>query len=155
MGKGMPQERSRVTARGLRPISNHCLVIARTLAFQRLCWDSAIDWNVPMTWNDAKPEPLFKRLDLDEILASEQSLADTTESAEQPGHTVKGGKKNNKSKEDKEMTDAPEGTTYLNFETFMEVDLRVGKIQCVDDHPNADRLFVVSIDDGSGDGRTI
>ena len=118
-------------------------------------WDSAIDWNVPMTWNDAKPEPLFKRLDLDEILASEQSLADTTESAEQPGHTVKGGKKKNKSKEDKEMTDAPEGTTYLNFETFMEVDLRVGKIQSVDDHPNADRLFVVSIDDGSGDGRTI
>ena len=53
------------------------------------------------------------------------------------------------------MTDAPEGITYLEFDTFMEVDLRVGKIVSVDDHPNADRLYVVSIDDGSGDGRTI
>ena len=53
------------------------------------------------------------------------------------------------------MTEAPEGTTYLNFETFMEVDLRVGEILSVEEHPNADRLFVVSIDDGSVDGRTI
>lgn len=53
------------------------------------------------------------------------------------------------------MTEAPEGITYLNFETFMEVDLRVGEILSVEEHPNADRLFVVSIDDGSEDGRTI
>ena len=53
------------------------------------------------------------------------------------------------------MTDAPEGITYLDFETFMEVDLRVGKITTVEDHPNADRLFVVSIDDGTEQGRTI
>ena len=121
-----------------------------------ISWNSAIDWDVPMTWNDAKPEPLFKRLDLEEILVSEQSLADTSEVSEQPGHSVKGGKKKKKkSKEDTEMTEAPEGITYLNFETFMEVDLRVGEILSVEEHPNADRLFVVSIDDGSEDGRTI
>ena len=119
-------------------------------------WNSAIDWTVPMSWNDATPQPLFKRLDLEEILASEQSLVDSNESAEQPGHGVKGGKKQKKkSKGENEMTDAPEGTTYLNFETFMEVDLRVGKISAVDDHPNADRLFVVSLDDGTEEGRTI
>ena len=119
-------------------------------------WDSAIDWTVPMSWNNATPEPLFKRLDLEEILASEQSLVDSKESAEQPGHSVKGGKKSKKkTKGENEMTDAPEGTTYLNFETFMEVDLRVGKISAVEDHPNADRLFVVTLEDGTEEGRTI
>ena len=53
------------------------------------------------------------------------------------------------------MTEAPEGIAYLNFETFMEVDLRVGKITVVEDHPDADRLYVVSLDDSSEDGRTI
>jgi methionyl-tRNA synthetase len=37
----------------------------------------------------------------------------------------------------------------------MEVDLRVGKITSAEDHPNADRLYVVTIDDGSEKGRTI
>ncbi|MEZ8113082.1 MAG: methionine--tRNA ligase subunit beta, partial [Candidatus Poseidoniaceae archaeon] len=66
---------------------------------------------------------------------------------------VKVSKKNKK--EMKEMSEAPEGITYLNFETFMEVDLRVGKILNVEDHPNADRLYVVKIDDGSDTERTI
>ena len=119
-------------------------------------WDSAIDWEIPMTWSGEKPEPLFKRLDLDEILASEQSLVEMTDSNDQPGHSVKGGKKKKKnSKEETKMSEAPEGITYLEFETFMEVDLRIGKIVSVEDHPNADRLYVVSIDDGSDEGRTI
>ena len=49
----------------------------------------------------------------------------------------------------------PEGTTHLDFETFMEVELKVGKISDVTDHENADKLFVVKIDDGSENGRTI
>jgi methionyl-tRNA synthetase len=53
------------------------------------------------------------------------------------------------------MTEAPEGITYLEFDTFMKVDLRVGKITAVEDHPNADRLFVVTLDDGSETARTI
>ena len=114
-------------------------------------WNSAIDWNVEYKWNDAEAKPLFQRLDLDEILEQEKSLAtDDSSSKEDPSHAVKGGKK--KKKEVKEM---PEGTTYLDFETFMEVELRVGKIVSVSDHENADKLFVVSIDDGSENGRTI
>lgn len=49
----------------------------------------------------------------------------------------------------------PEGITYLEFETFMEVELRVGRIASVNEHPNADRLYVVSIDDGTDNLRTI
>ena len=37
----------------------------------------------------------------------------------------------------------------------MEVDLRTGKITAVEDHPNADRLFVVTLEDGTEAGRTI
>jgi methionyl-tRNA synthetase len=116
-------------------------------------WNSAVDWDVDMTWNTDKPEPLFKRLDLEEILASEQALVDDNQSNEQPGHGVKGGIK--KSKGDRKMTEAPEGIEFLNFETFMEVDLRVGKITSVEDHPNADKLYVVKLDDGTEEGRTI
>lgn len=119
-------------------------------------WDSAIDWKVPMTWNDEPSKPLFQRLDIDEILASEQSLAETTTPQAALGSTVKGGKKSKKrKKEETNMEEAPEGTTYLDFNTFMQVDLRVGTILTVEDHPNADRLYVVKLDDGSGEGRTI
>ncbi|MEJ6562914.1 MAG: methionine--tRNA ligase [Euryarchaeota archaeon] len=120
-------------------------------------WDAAVDWADPMTWNPEEPTPLFKRLELDEILESEQALADPEESSKaDPGHGVKGGKKKkSKSKEKKTMTEAPEGITYLEFDTFMKVDLRVGKITSVEDHPNADRLYVVTLDDGSETARTI
>ena len=114
-------------------------------------WDSAIDWTSPILASKAKAEPLFQRLDLEEILAQEQLLASNdSDSNKDPGHGVKGGKKQNK--EERKM---PEGTTHLDFETFMEVELRVGKITDVSDHENADKLFVVTIDDGSEDGRTI
>ena len=114
-------------------------------------WDSAIDWNVTCKWSEDEPQPLFERLDLDEILSQEKALVEENQAnVQQIGHSVKGGKK--KSKEVKEM---PEGTTYLDFETFMEVDLKVGRIVSVSDHENADKLYVVSIDDGSENGKTI
>ena len=115
-------------------------------------WNSAIDWNVDMTWNDKKPEPLFKRLDLEEILSFEKELVDDDKEQEQPGHVVKGGKKK---KGDKKMKEVIEGIEYLDFDTFMKVDLRVGKITKVEDHPNADKLYVVYLEDGTNNGRTI
>ena len=115
-------------------------------------WYSAIDWSVDFKWSDEEAVPLFQRLDLEEILSQEQALAGESDSSESkdPSHSVKGGKK--KKKDVKKM---PEGTTYLDFETFMEVELRVGKITSVTNHENADKLFVVKIDDGSDEGRTI
>ncbi len=114
-------------------------------------WESAIDWNIQLKISPNPAEPLFKRLDLDEILAQEKELADDSSSGgNDPSHGVKGSKK--QKKEERKM---PEGTTHLDFETFMEVELRVGKIVNVSDHENADKLFVVSIDDGSDNGRTI
>ena len=89
-------------------------------------------------------------MDLDEILSQEKSFAEDSTESSDSSHSVKGGKK--KKKEVKEM---PEGTTHLDYETFMEVELRVGKIVSVTDHENADKLYVVKIDDGTETGRTI
>ena len=48
-----------------------------------------------------------------------------------------------------------EGVTYLDFETFTKTELKVGRITSVEDHDNADKLYVVKIDDGTDEGRTI
>ena len=53
------------------------------------------------------------------------------------------------------MENEIEGVAYLEFDTFMKVNLRVGRIISVDDHPNADKLYVVKLDDGTGVERTI
>ena len=37
----------------------------------------------------------------------------------------------------------------------MAVDPKLGKILSVEDHPNADRLYVVNLDSGTEKGRTI
>ncbi|MDP6845016.1 MAG: methionine--tRNA ligase [Candidatus Thalassarchaeaceae archaeon] len=119
-------------------------------------YESATDWSTPITWSNIS-EPLFSRLDLDAIIEHEESLASTNqvEAHEDPGHGVKGSGKKSKAKEENEMSKAPEGTAFLNFDTFMSVELRTGTITSVEDHPNADKLYVVKIDDGTDSGRTV
>lgn len=113
-------------------------------------WSSAIDWSTETKWSDQTPSPLFTRLDLSEIIQREQNLVDISQdSQEGVEHTVKGSKK---IKDGKKMA---EGIKYIDFESFMDVELQVGKISAVKDHENADKLYVVSIDDGSDKGRTI
>ena len=113
-------------------------------------WHEAVDWEAPSAWLDEPPQPLFQRLDLDAILEAEQSLVE--EGPEDDAvHGVKGGKKTGGKKMENEI----EGVTYLEFDTFMKVNLRVGRIISVDDHPNADKLYVVKLDDGTGGERTI
>lgn len=113
-------------------------------------WWDAVNWKEPLSWRNEPPTPLFERLDLDEILAAEQNLVE--EGPEDNAvHGVKGGKK----KGGKPVKEEPEGIKYLEFDTFMQVNLRVGTIQRVEDHPNADKLYVVQLDDGTDDGRTI
>ena len=114
-------------------------------------WSSAIDWEAPMGWSNEPPTPLFNKLDLDEILSAEQGLADEGAPSEGIGG-IKGGKK---TKGGKKMKEDTEGVVYLEFDTFMQVNLRVGLITSVEDHPNADKLYVVRLDDGSEGGRTI
>ena len=122
-----------------------------TTELENISWDSAIDWSIEIGNPLASFEPLFQRLDAGEILKHEKSIVENSSEKSNPGHEVKGGKK-----EMKNMKEEPlEGIEYLDFDTFMKVDLRVGVITSVEDHPNADRLYVIRIDDGSGQERTI
>ena len=98
-------------------------------------WDHSMDTESDLSWNPDKPEPLFSRLDLDEILARESSLADSKDNDDEAGPDDGGG--------------------YIDFEDFMKVEMRTGRIVSVEDHPNADKLFVITIDDGSGSSRTV
>ncbi|MFB6166874.1 MAG: methionine--tRNA ligase, partial [Candidatus Nanohaloarchaea archaeon] len=54
---------------------------------------------------------------------------------------------------EEEVEDDGEGSeddamAEISFEEFQDLDLRVGTIQSVEDHPNADRLYVLKIDVG-------
>ena len=84
-------------------------------------------------------------------MAQEQSLISNEEHTTDVGHSVKGGKKEGSGKVANEV----EGITYVDFNDFMKVELKVGKIISVEDHPNADKLYVVKLDDGTDNGRTI
>ncbi|WP_258084923.1 methionine--tRNA ligase [Thermococcus thermotolerans] len=61
--------------------------------------------------------------------------------------TEKPGKASKKEKV-KKKEKGGESVGYVSFDDFMKLDLRVGKIIEVKDHPNADRLYVVKVDLG-------
>lgn len=52
-------------------------------------------------------------------------------------------------------TTKPEPKPQITFEDFAKVDLRVAKIVTCENHPSADRLFKLQVDDGSGTPRQI
>ena len=47
------------------------------------------------------------------------------------------------------------GGDFIDFDAFMKVHLRTGKIISVEDHPNADKLYVIKIEDGTDSTRTV
>ncbi|MBN1390631.1 MAG: methionine--tRNA ligase [Candidatus Thermoplasmatota archaeon] len=54
-------------------------------------------------------------------------------------------------KEDKEE----EKMDNVSFEEFMKLDLRVGTVLSVEEHPNADKLYVLKVDMGEDEPRTL
>ena len=118
-------------------------------------YESATDWQIPITWSSIS-EPLFSRLDLEAILEQEEALAhdDSSKEHNDPVHGIKGSVKNSV-KVETEMKEEVTGIQHLDYETFMSMELRTGTITSVEDHPNADKLYVVKIDDGTADGRTV
>jgi len=98
-------------------------------------FEESMDIDSPLSWNSTSPEPLFSRLDLEEILQSEESYSDSkdNDASPSPGN----------------------GGDYIDFEDFMKVEMRTGRIVSVEDHPNADKLFVITIDEGSDSTRTV
>lgn len=49
----------------------------------------------------------------------------------------------------------PEAKPQITFDEFAKVDLRVAKVIKAENHPSADKLFKLQLDDGSGVPRQI
>ena len=101
----------------------------------QILFEQSMDTETDLLWNPQKPEPLFTRLEIDEILARESSITD--------------------SKVNDETTAPEDRGDYIDFEDFMKVEMRTGRIVAVEDHPNADKLFVITIDEGGESTRTV
>lgn len=43
----------------------------------------------------------------------------------------------------------------IEFADFQKVEMKTGRVLAVENHPNADRLFVVKVDLGAGETRTV
>ena len=43
----------------------------------------------------------------------------------------------------------------IEFADFQKVEMKTGRVLTVENHPNADRLFVVKVDMGAGETRTV
>lgn len=78
-----------------------------------------------------KGEPIFDRLDLDEIVKEEERKAEEA--------------KKQQEKEEK----AEEAISFkeeVDFETWSKLDIKVAKIIQAEDHPKADRLYILQLD---------
>jgi methionyl-tRNA synthetase len=49
----------------------------------------------------------------------------------------------------------PEAKPQITFDEFAKVDLRVARVVKAENHPSADKLFKLQLDDGSGTPRQI
>ena len=99
-----------------------------------ILFDDSFDFKSDLSWNNSKPMPLFTRLDIENILEREKSIAGT-------------------GAENTEI--AEKEVNYIDFEDFMKVEMKTGKVIAIDDHPNADKLYVVTIQDGPESTRTV
>ncbi len=97
-------------------------------------YENAFDFESSLSWNGSKPMPLFNRLDIDDILEREKSIADIGAETIQPEE---------------------QDVSYIDFEDFMKVEMKTGKVVAIEDHPNADKLYVVTIEDGPDSTRTV
>ncbi len=90
-------------------------------------WESAKTLMVPGGQRIGKPQTLYKKIEEDQI----------KEFAEK--HLKFG---------DKNVPQKKEGKKLIEFDEFGKVDLRVGKIVDAKDHPNADKLVLLTVDLG-------
>ncbi len=116
-------------------------------------WDDAVDMQASIAISTDDPTPLFERLDLSAILEREGHVATSQSDGDQSEVGGVKGSRRTKKKETKNMD--REGISTIDFEQFMAVELRVATVKDVEEHPNANRLWVVRLDDGSEGGRTI
>ena len=113
-------------------------MLGENSVIDNILWHDALLFESKLTWNEARPTALFKKLDLKEIIAREDMIA-------------------NEYNNDNEVNAGAEdkGSEYIEFEDFMKVEMKTGKIISVNEHPNADKLWVIELQDTPKSTRTI
>ena len=99
-----------------------------------ILFEDSFNFDSDFYWNNEKPIPLFERLDIDDILEREKLIAGADAD---------------------KLEVIEEDVNYIDFEDFMKVEMRTGKVVDIEDHPNADKLYVVTIEDGPDSTRTV
>ncbi len=99
-----------------------------------ILFEDSFNYDSDFYWNNDEPKPLFERLDIDDILEREKLIAGTDAD---------------------KLEVIEEDVNYIDFEDFMKVEMRTGKVVDIEDHPNADKLYVVTIEDGPDSTRTV
>ena len=124
-----------ITLRPFIPFQSNILweMLGEENEMDTILYEDAFSPTHSIHWNPTPPQPLFQRLDLDEILKREVEIADSTNV----------------------HTDTNKEDEYIEFEDFLKVELKTGKVISVDDHPNADKLFVVTLEDAPNSTRTV
>jgi methionyl-tRNA synthetase len=125
-----------ITMRPFLPFQSEELwsMMGEESSMDNILFEESFNFDNNFSWNKDKPKPLFNRLDLEQILEREKLIA---------GSDTDGKEDNN------------EDVNYIDFEDFMKVEMKTGKVVAIDDHPDADKLFVVTIEDGPGSTRTV
>jgi methionyl-tRNA synthetase len=125
-----------VTLRPFLPFQSDRLwdMLGEKSEIDNLLYENAFDFTSDIHWNSSKPMPLFTRLDIENILEREKSIAGQGE---------------------KKIELKEQEVKYIDFEDFMKVEMKTGKVIAIEDHPNADKLYVVTIEDGPDSTRTV
>jgi methionyl-tRNA synthetase len=93
-------------------------------------WDAGLE-SPKYGYELPEVQPLFKKMDL-KVIQEQEATAGAEDDEEEK-----------------------EGKPLISFEEFQKMDLRVGKIIEVLDHPQADKLYVMKVDLGGDDIRQI
>ena len=125
-----------ITLRPFLPFQSDDLwaMLGEDTVIDNILFEDSFSFDNDFSWNSDKPKPLFNRLEIKEILEREKLIAGS-------------------SADDKEVKE--EDVNYIDFEDFMKVEMKTGKVVAIDDHPNADKLYVVTIEDGPQSTRTV
>lgn len=105
-------------------------------------WITAAELGMPEGHRIKKITPLFEKIEDEDIDAFEKKFL-KKKPEEEKTKKDKGAKKPEKKEE------PAEETACVEFERFREMDLRIGRINEVKDHPKADKLYILKVDLGA------
>lgn len=118
-------------------------------------WDDLIDKKILVGNSVNSSGPLFTKIQNKEIDKLIKEYGGAEESKKMDKKKKKEEKKAKKEKKKNMEKNKKQGKKYVKYEDFAQVELRTAEVLKVEDHPNADSLLVLTLDDGERKDRTV